>query len=177
MLFRSDWVLVPSQSRVGFDAKSTLRDFSGTTSQVAGELSFDLSRPDAEPQGQIRVVAASLDTGNAGRDEEMRGHLETERYGEMRFTLERFAPSAIDAAGGSVEGTGHGAGGVRGGAPPPAQPRAARRQQVDHLRRVLVLALARRDFVADDPQAEVHRDRGALASAPLALRASPPSGG
>ena len=105
---RRSWVVVPSQSRVGFDAKSTLHDFSGTTSQVAGELAFDLSRPDEDPRGEIHVEAAGLDTGNADRDQDMRQHLDTAGHPELRFRLERFAPATIDAEQAAVHGTAHG---------------------------------------------------------------------
>src|SRR6185436_10140595 len=47
--------IVPSLSRVGFDAKSTLHDFSGTTSKVAGELTTCLARPEQSCRGEIRV--------------------------------------------------------------------------------------------------------------------------
>jgi polyisoprenoid-binding protein YceI len=143
---RRSWVVVPSQSRVGFDAKSTLHDFSGTTSQVAGELAFELSRPDEDPRGEIRVEAAGLDTGNADRDQDMRQHLDTAGHPEIRFHLERFEPAAIDAEQAAVHGTAHGTMRIRGVERALAMPVRA---SVDASRRLLLegqVALSLRDY-------------------------------
>ena len=143
---RRSWVVVPSQSRVGFDAQSTLHDFSGTTSQVAGELGFDLSRPDEDPRGEIHVEAAGLDTGNADRDQDMRQHLDTAGHPEIRFHLERFAPATVDAEQASVDGTAHGTMRIRGVERALAMPVRA---SVDASRRLLLegqVALSLRDY-------------------------------
>ncbi|MFM7296639.1 MAG: hypothetical protein ACKO4Q_05380, partial [Planctomycetota bacterium] len=66
---RQRLAIVPSLSRAGFDAKSTLHDFSGVTQKVEGELVVDLSKPGDAPKGRISVESASLDTGLADRDE------------------------------------------------------------------------------------------------------------
>src|SRR6185503_5293381 len=72
---RRTWTLLPSLSRVGFDGESTLHDFSGATSQLAGEMEFDPSKPGDAPRARITVKATSLDTGNEDRDADMRKSL------------------------------------------------------------------------------------------------------
>ena len=72
---RQSLVLLPQLSRVGFDAKSTLHDFSGVTSAVEGELDVCLARPGEGCSGRISVRAASLDTGLGKRDEPLCGRL------------------------------------------------------------------------------------------------------
>jgi len=93
--------IVPSLSRVGFDAKSSLHDFSGTTSKVEGELTTCLARPAEDCRGDIRVAAASLDTGDAARDEELQKTLGTADWPTLRFECTGFtldSPDAVDAA-------------------------------------------------------------------------------
>lgn len=90
--------LIPSLSRVGFDAKSTLHDFSGVTSKVSGALRTNLAHPDAGCSGQVDVVAATLVTGVEGRDRAMRDHhLEVKRHPRLRFLIQSFAQPKVDA--------------------------------------------------------------------------------
>jgi len=111
---RRVWSVLPSLSRVGFDGKSTLHDFTGATSRVEGELEVDPGRPSATPRGLVRVQAAALDTGNADRDAEMREHLAAAAHPEIVFELERFEPATVDAAAQKVAGTAHGKMTIRG---------------------------------------------------------------
>lgn len=94
------WRIVPELSRVGFDAKSTLHDFTGVTSQVAGSLTANLAAAEGAWRGAVTCDAATLVTGVDGRDENMREHLDTEHHPRIEFTIERFVPAAngIDAA-------------------------------------------------------------------------------
>lgn len=100
--------VIPSLSRVGFDAKSTLHDFSGVTQKVEGELTVDLSKPGERPKGRIAVDAASLDTGLADRDEGMRELLESEKQKQLTFEWNAFEPSSVDPATQTVAGTARG---------------------------------------------------------------------
>jgi len=95
---RRTWSVLPALSRVGFDGKSTLHDFSGTTSRVEGEIEADPSRPGDSPEGRIRVQAAALDTGSSGRDEEMREHLAAKDHPELVFELTGFEAPEVDLA-------------------------------------------------------------------------------
>lgn len=95
-----DYALLPELCRVGFDAKSTLHDFTGVTSQVRGSFHADFDDPQGAWTGEVVVQAASLVTGVDGRDENMREHLDTRQHAEIRFALERFrpAPDGVDVA-------------------------------------------------------------------------------
>jgi polyisoprenoid-binding protein YceI len=105
------YVLLPELCRVGFDAKSTLHDFTGVTSRVAGAFRADFDDPAGAWTGEVSAVAASLATGVAGRDENMREHLDAKTHPDIRFVVSRFHPAAdgIDVAKrtarGEIEGT------------------------------------------------------------------------
>lgn len=106
-----DYVLLPELSRVGFDAKSTLHDFTGVTSAVRGRFRADFDDPDGAWTGDVVVQAATLDTGVAGRDEGLRERLDVEHHPELSFKIEKFVPGqggvdvAKQTAAGEVVGT------------------------------------------------------------------------
>lgn len=102
---RQRFQVIGSLSRVGFDAKSTLHDFSGVTSQVEGELQLRLADPGRDGEGDVSCQAATLLTGIEGRDEELRKRLETERFPQLRFQMRGFQVGALDRAGLTVTGT------------------------------------------------------------------------
>lgn len=95
---RQRLAILPSLSRVGFDAKSTLHDFSGVTQKVEGELEVDLAQPTLAPSGSVVVDARSLDTGMADRDEGMREHLDVQRHAQLRFTWTGLRDAEVDPA-------------------------------------------------------------------------------
>lgn len=111
---RRTWSVLPALSRVGFDAKTTLHDFTATTSSLEGELEADLSRPSDAPRASVRAQAATLVSGNAERDEEMRERLAVAEHATLQFELERFEPAEIDVAAKRATGTAHGRMTVRG---------------------------------------------------------------
>jgi polyisoprenoid-binding protein YceI len=86
------YVLLPELSRVGFDAKSTLHDFTGVTSQLAGAFTADFDDPDGNWSGRVTCAAATLRTGVDGRDANMLEHLDTEHHPDICFDLQRFVP-------------------------------------------------------------------------------------
>jgi polyisoprenoid-binding protein YceI len=98
------WEILGDLSRVGFDGKSTLHDFSGVSSRVRGSVEVDLSRPADGIAGRIEIDARSLSTANEGRDEAMLEHLEVERFERIAFTPTGFTLGAVDVAARSVEG-------------------------------------------------------------------------
>jgi polyisoprenoid-binding protein YceI len=106
--------VVPSLSRVGFDGKSTLHDFTGATTDVGGELRTDLAAPAAGVAGRIWARARSLDTGLPDRNDAMREHLEAARHELIEFTFEGFETQAVDAGALTVRGTVTGTLAVRG---------------------------------------------------------------
>lgn len=101
-----DFVLVPSLCRVGFDAKSTLHDFSGVTSNVEGRFRADLHDPAAGWSGEIKARAGTLLTGVDGRDANMRDLLDTEHHPDIRFEIAQLTAAAdgIDAGKQTVRG-------------------------------------------------------------------------
>lgn len=110
---RSHYVIVPALSRVGFDARSTLHDFTGATTAVSGEIDADLSRP-ADAQGFVGVDAASLRTGLGDRDEAMSEHLAAERHPTIEFHLDSFGAETIDVEGRRLSGEAKGRFTLRG---------------------------------------------------------------
>lgn len=107
----AEYALVPDLCRVGFDAKSTLHDFSGVTSKVAGRFTADLDDPQGAWTGEISCEAGTLLTGVEGRDANMWEHLDAKNHPRIRFAITRFVPAegGIDAgkqtARGDVVGT------------------------------------------------------------------------
>ncbi len=101
-----DFVLLPDLSRVGFDATSTLHDFSGVTQAVTGELHADLHDPAGTWSGRVVCQAGTLLTGVDGRDEGLREHLATSQHPDICFEITGFEPAAngIDAAHETVQG-------------------------------------------------------------------------
>lgn len=103
--------ILPELSRVGFDAKSTLHDFSGVTTKVRGTFHANLASPGASFTGTIACDAAALDSGVEGRDEAMREHLAAAEHPAITFTAQSFVADAdgVDVAKmtskGSVTGT------------------------------------------------------------------------
>jgi len=92
-------VPLPGQSRVGFEARFPLGDFSGRAEQVAGQFQGDpedLRRP---VTGALTVEVRSLSTGLRGRDRDMRRALEADAHPEIRYTvtgLEASFPAVSD---------------------------------------------------------------------------------
>lgn len=119
---RQRFEVVPSLSRVGFDGRSTIHDFTGATSAVSGELAVRLAQPNEHPRGEIRVRSAALDTGDPARDKGLREHLEVEAHPELRFLVSDFQAASIDAAGGRVTGTVRGEMTIHGISRPLAMP-------------------------------------------------------
>lgn len=111
---RRTWALVPNLSRVGFDAKTTLHDFTATTSTLTGELEVDLSRPDDAPRARLVAQAKTLVSGNGDRDEQMREHLAVEEHAEIVFELASFVPAELDLAAMKASGKARGKMTIRG---------------------------------------------------------------
>ena len=92
-------------SRVGFDAKSTLHDFSGVSNLVSGNFRVDLAHPDRGLSGSVSVKTKSLSTDLEGRDEAMLEHLGAEEHPTLQFVFESFAASSVDAEARTLAGT------------------------------------------------------------------------
>ncbi|MBL8749974.1 MAG: YceI family protein [Planctomycetes bacterium] len=90
---RQDYVLAPDLCRVGFDAKSTLHDFTGATSKVTGRFAADMDDPAGAWTGEVVCDATTLVTGVEGRDTNMYEHLDTKAHPKITFTITRFVPA------------------------------------------------------------------------------------
>lgn len=132
---RQRWSILPSLSRVGFDAKSTLHDFSGVTSSVDGEIVVDLAQPAAGCSGSVSATGATLDTGVADRDEEMRKRLAVDANPKLRFDWTSFEPREVDATGEKLTGEARGKLTIKGVA---REVRVPVRANVDKNRRLTV---------------------------------------
>ncbi|MEZ5962943.1 MAG: YceI family protein [Planctomycetota bacterium] len=106
--------LLPNLSRVGFDAKSTLHDFSGVTSKLHGAVELNLADPTGPCAGEIRVDARALDTGLAGRNDAMREHLGASEWPEIVFTFQTMTADEVDVAAQRVRGKVRGQMTIRG---------------------------------------------------------------
>ncbi len=111
---RQKFAIVPSLSRVGFNAKSTLHDFSGVTSKVDGTLSVNLAKANEKPLGTITAESNSLDTGLVGRDKDMKQSLGVEQFKTLEFQWTAFTPGAVDAKAMTVAGDATGKLTIRG---------------------------------------------------------------
>ncbi len=105
---RQRFAIVPSLSRIGFDAKSTLHDFSGVTTAVEGEITANLAHPADGCGGSITARADSLDTGLEARDESMREVLEPKKFPELRFDWSAFEQTNVDEKAQKVAGVAKG---------------------------------------------------------------------
>lgn len=131
------FTLVPDLCRVGFDAKSTLHDFTGKTNAVRGSFRADFDDPEGRWAGEVVAQAATLLTGVDGRDENLRDHLDTKNHAEIRFVLGGFtaAKDGLDVAGQKVRGEVAGTMTIRGVSRPFTMPVAV---EVDAQKRVVV---------------------------------------
>jgi polyisoprenoid-binding protein YceI len=111
---RRQWTIVGSLSRVGFDGKSSLHDFTGATTAVKGELVVNPARPAERPTGKVEVDARTLDTGLPDRDEDMHERLASEEFPTFEFELKAFEPTGGSAEGGASRGTVRGRMKIRG---------------------------------------------------------------
>lgn len=148
---RQRLAVVPSLSRVGFDAKSTLHDFSGVTQKVEGELEVDLAAPQSACSGAVRVEAETLDTGMAERDKGLRELLEVEKHARLRFVWTGFRDAKVDLAGERVTGIAVGKLSIKGVEREVAMPV---RVGVDASKRVSIdgeLGIKLRDFGLEPP--------------------------
>jgi polyisoprenoid-binding protein YceI len=93
------WVLDPHHTAVGFSAKhlgvATVR---GRFTKVDGEIDLDDANDPTTARGTVVIDAASLDTGNPGRDQHLRGpdFFDVERYPEIRFEITGITHAAND---------------------------------------------------------------------------------
>ncbi|MEK7469016.1 MAG: YceI family protein [Planctomycetota bacterium] len=72
----------------GFDAKTSVVDFSGWTKNLTGELTYEPGRPVESARGSVTADPTTMDTGDAARDKELREeHLECATFPRMGFEI------------------------------------------------------------------------------------------
>ena len=101
---RQTFEVLADLSRVGFDAKSTLHDFSGVSNRVQGQFTMDLTRPADGIEGHVEILSHSLSTDLEGRDEAMYEHLDSERFEHIRFEPSAFEAGSLDKHGKRTSG-------------------------------------------------------------------------
>ncbi len=105
---RQRFELIGKLSRVGFDSKSTLHDFTGATSAIRGHFEAALGKPEGGYRGTITVESAKLVTGVDGRDAEMRTLLRVEQHPQITFAVEAIDDATVDAEAMTVSGVARG---------------------------------------------------------------------
>jgi polyisoprenoid-binding protein YceI len=109
-----EFAVLGELSRVGFDAKTTLHDFSAATNAVSGTFRTTLAHPEAGTAGSVVVQSVKLDSAEKDRDADMRSLLESGKFPDIRYEIESFEPTAVDAAKGTLAGKVHGRMTIRG---------------------------------------------------------------
>ena len=119
-----DYEIVPELSRVAFDAKSTLHDFTGVTQNVSGAFHLDFDDPQGAWTGSVRCDATTLKTGVDGRDSNMWEYLDTKNHPAIEFTIEKFEPAkdGVDVAKQTAKGEVVGTMSIRGKQKPVRMP-------------------------------------------------------
>ena len=79
-----------AEGTLSFDGHATVGDFTGTTTEMTGEM--DAAADLEGVRGWVEAPAAALDTGNERRDRDLRKSLETDRFPAMRFELTGVTP-------------------------------------------------------------------------------------
>lgn len=87
------WVVVSGKSRVGFDAFHPTGNFSGASETPSGEVELDIEDLKKPIKGTLTAPVASLRTGKAGRDRDLRRALDGERHPEIRFRIDKVESS------------------------------------------------------------------------------------
>lgn len=89
-----DYDIDPAHTRLGFTARHAMvTKVRGAFKEFEGHLHIDPANPD-KSSGEVRIVAASIDTGVAQRDEHLRSNdfFDMPTYPEIRFTSTSVKP-------------------------------------------------------------------------------------
>ena len=78
------------QNKASFTSKALFVEFSGTTSQMNGDVKVPVQDV-AKASGSMTVDLTSLDTGIAMRNQHMRGFLETDKYPTGTFVVQKIS--------------------------------------------------------------------------------------
>ncbi len=81
------YVLDHDQTTLSFTGRAMGHRFTGIAHSVQGILAFDPEQNTLLQPADILIHVMAMDTGNAGRDRDMRTMFEAERYPTIRFVL------------------------------------------------------------------------------------------
>jgi polyisoprenoid-binding protein YceI len=87
------WVVESGKSRVGFDAFHPLDNFSGASETPSGEVELDIEDLKKPIKGALTVPVASLRTGKAGRDKDLRRALDGEGHPAIGYRIDKVESS------------------------------------------------------------------------------------
>jgi len=96
------WEVDASRSTVGFDATSTLHDFTGICKQVGGGAHANLNAIAQTTGGVIWCQAGSLDTDNEDRNENMFENLGVTQFPRISFSISSLQGDLMDGQGALV---------------------------------------------------------------------------
>jgi polyisoprenoid-binding protein YceI len=92
------WVVDTDKSRAGFDAFHPLGNFSGASEAPSGDVELDIEDLKKPVTGALVVPVATLRTGKAGRDKDLRRALDGERHPEIRYRIDKVESSFASLA-------------------------------------------------------------------------------
>jgi polyisoprenoid-binding protein YceI len=87
------WTVEAGKSRAGFDAFHRLGNFSASSEAPTGEFEADIADLKQPVKGSLNVPVATLRSGKAGRDKDLRSALDVERHPEIRYRIEKLESS------------------------------------------------------------------------------------
>ncbi|HVR10230.1 MAG TPA: YceI family protein, partial [Thermoanaerobaculia bacterium] len=88
----------PVHSKVGFSIRHLVSDVDGRFKDFDGAIKYDSQHP-ADSSVQFTVQAASIDTGNDGRDKDLRSpnFFDVAKFPTLSFTSTKVAPKGNNA--------------------------------------------------------------------------------
>lgn len=89
----------PGKSRAGFEAKTFLFRFQGTTDQVTGWVRVANLQEPQTAEASVEIDVRSLKTGVGRRDRDMMRFFEVEKYPKITFTLKEVQEAVEDEQG------------------------------------------------------------------------------
>lgn len=92
------WIVDSTKSRVGFDAFHPFGNFSGASEGPTGEIELDIQDLKKPVQGTVVAPVATLRTGKAGRDRDLRQALDGEHNPSIRYRIDKMESAFVSLA-------------------------------------------------------------------------------
>ncbi len=87
------WTVEAGKSRAGFDAYHRLGNFSSSSEAPSGEFEADIEDLKKPIKGTLTVPVATLRSGKASRDKDIRKALDGDRHPEIRYRIDKVESS------------------------------------------------------------------------------------